>query len=875
VINKNIKKLTLAFLLVTSIPSFAVDKVVDGGAGTDSLTINVSGITSLKDLTLSSYSSGELNYIKAIDVSGNEIDFTRINALTVNSISYAFAPSTSINSGDGGISNAFYSTSQKTIHSYGSTVWYAQNICSGSHTLGFNCSDDIEYIGSASQETLNLNIQRGGSNYTGDLTIDLKDGNDSINSAKLINTDSIDMGAGDDTVSVMFGADAGGYQTIQNASISKLDGGAGTDTLSFGESANPPSSISLTTAGATNFENLAGTTSAETLNGDANANILIGNSGADTLNGNDGNDNLYADTTSGSGIASGVDTDDNLYGGAGNDILYASAGDNTLDGGTGADTIYSGTGSDVIVIRSGDGGSSISDADTLADFSDGVDAIGLDSSLGFSDLTIAASGSDTIISAGSEYLMKLLSFSSSNLTYLDFQSTSTDAQTFNGTSGNDYLIGGAGIDTFNGGAGSDTLVGWGGNDIFNIASKSGSYTDTIIGGAGTDTLNIAYSGISSLKDFVLSISGSDITATDSAGGSVTFNGIEALTVNSISYAFAPSTSINSGDGGISNAFYSTSQKTIHSYGSTVWYAQNICSGSHTLGFNCSDDIEYIGSASQETLNLNIQRGGSNYTGDLTIDLKDGNDSINSAKLINTDSIDMGAGDDTVSVMFGADAGGYQTIQNASISKLDGGAGTDTLSFGESANPPSSISLTTAGATNFENLAGTTSAETLNGDANANILIGNSGADTLNGNDGNDNLYADTTSGSGIASGVDTDDNLYGGAGNDILYASAGDNTLDGGTGADTIYSGTGSDVIVIRSGDGGSSISDADTLADFSDGVDLIGLSSLQYSDLTVEQGTGSYSSHVVVKKTDTGEFLIVIQNTSLSSISDADFSAI
>ena len=49
----------------------------------------------------------------------------------------------------------------------------------------------------------------------------------------------------------------------------------------------------------------------------------------------------------------------------------------------------------------------------------------------------------------------------------------------------------------------------------------------------------------------------------------------------------------------------------------------------------------------------------------------------------------------------------------------------------------------------------------------------------------------------------------------------------------------------------------------------------LNYSDLTVEQGTGSYSSHVVVKKKDTGEFLTIIQNISLSSISDADFSAI
>ena len=43
---------------------------------------------------------------------------------------------------------------------------------------------------------------------------------------------------------------------------------------------------------------------------------------------------------------------------------------------------------------------------------------------------------------------------------------------------------------------------------------------------------------------------------------------------------------------------------------------------------------------------------------------------------------------------------------------------------------------------------------------------------------------------------------------------------------------------------------------------------------LTIEQGT-DYVNHVIVKKTDTGEFLVIIQNTSLSSISNADFSAI
>ena len=52
-------------------------------------------------------------------------------------------------------------------------------------------------------------------------------------------------------------------------------------------------------------------------------------------------------------------------------------------------------------------------------------------------------------------------------------------------------------------------------------------------------------------------------------------------------------------------------------------------------------------------------------------------------------------------------------------------------------------------------------------------------------------------------------------------------------------------------------------------------MSGLNFSDLKREQGTGSYSSHVVIKKTSTGEFLIIIQNTNLSDIDDKDFSAI
>ena len=83
------------------------------------------------------------------------------------------------------------------------------------------------------------------------------------------------------------------------------------------------------------------------------------------------------------------------------------------------------------------------------------------------------------------------------------------------------------------------------------------------------------------------------------------------------------------------------------------------------------------------------------------------------------------------------------------------------------------------------------------------------------------------------------------------------------------------DTIVTRTGDGGSSLSDADIIADFTNESDIVGLSGLNYSELTVQQGIGSYSSHVVVQETSTGDFLLIIQNTNLSDIDDNDFSAI
>jgi Ca2+-binding RTX toxin-like protein len=210
--------------------------------------------------------------------------------------------------------------------------------------------------------------------------------------------------------------------------------------------------------------------------------------------------------------------------------------------------------------------------------------------------------------------------------------------------------------------------------------------------------------------------------------------------------------------------------------------------------------------------------------------------------------------------------GTPTISAANLTKLDGGAGSDTLSFEESSPATDTeLTLTTAGATNFENLTGGSNAEVLKGDNNANILKGKGGADTLYGYGGNDTLNA----GSGS-----TNDILYGGAGNDTLLGTDGDNTLDGGTGADTITSGGAVDTFVLRVGSGGSAITDADTFKDFTDGTDLIGLDNgLAFGDLTIEQGAGSYSSHTIIKAGS--EYLAVVENMTASDLTESSFTPV
>ena len=894
--------------------SISGTKIIDGGAGANSLNISAvsNGLSDFSSIVIPTSQDSEMYFS---DNSGNKITFTNILSwtgemkwdgyVTANSKTYRFVSDsrsdlTPFSGAYGSVYAFVYESPANTVEVVlpDSGKWLPQYRMSGYKDFAFDGQETFTIYGGSGNEAI-----FGG--YKAD-TITGGAGNDYICAGD--GADTVSAGDGNDVV----------YTSVASLSEdSSVNGGAGSNTLVFGtpgesgcwtnESINSATTFNLSSglANASNFSNIGGGSYNDTLTGDGNANVIIGAGGNDTLVGGAGNDTIYGDAHLGdsSGTSYGIrsysltEGNDTLSGGDGNDALYGDDGDDTLDGGAGADTLTGGAGNDVFVIASTSGGSTASAGDVITDFTDGTDSIGFDTSLTFNSLTIEANGSDVVIKNGTNYLATVSGLSTSNLTATDFQSTSTSALTINGTSGNDTLVGGAGNDVFNGGAGSDTLIGWGGNDTFNIASKSGSWTDTVNGGSGTNVLNIDYIS-NGLSDFttrsVPASEGSTISFVDASGGTINATNILSwtgemkwdgyVTANSKTYRFVSDsrsdlTPFSGAYGSVYAFVYESPANTVEVVlpDSGKWLPQYRMSGYKDFAFDGQETFTIYGGSGNEAI-----FGG--YKAD-TITGGAGNDYICAGD--GADTVSAGDGNDVV----------YTSVASLSEdSSVNGGAGSNTLVFGtpgesgcwtnESINSATTFNLSSglANASNFSNIGGGSYNDTLTGDGNANVIIGAGGNDTLVGGAGNDTIYGDAHLGdsSGTSYGIrsysltEGNDTLSGGDGNDALYGDDGVDTLDGGAGADTLTGGDGIDTFVIRTGDGGSSISGADTITDFeAETKDLLGMSGLNYNELTIEQGTGSYSSHVVIKKTSTGEFLTIIQNVSLSSVDDNDFSAI
>jgi Ca2+-binding RTX toxin-like protein len=534
-----------------------------------------------------------------------------------------------------------------------------------------------------------------------------------------------------------------------------------------------------------------------------------------------------------------------------------------------------------------------------------------------------------VIKLGTEFLMVLEGVAVENISLLDFVSTSSSALTIAGGAGDEVLLGSTAADTLSTGAGEDTVLGYGGDDTITV---DGAGAKTVDGGAGTDSLTIDLAGVTSLADFSVGSAGEDLTLTQvtDSGNVINYRGIETLAVGSVSYrGIFNSTSagieetgnteagegvyydpedgfgtgwtpgardplpLNFGNRIISSAYFDADN------GEVYLYPYEAGSGSHFSG-NVLSLFGYTGGAlSIQGTSANDLISGSSL-GALTVSAGDGVDVL--ALIGGTaaaDTVDMGAGDDFVVV----NGNEYQTD-----TLLDGGDGVDWLEFGAT-NDDIVYTLNSAPTAGFENVHGAAGDDTLTGDGAANTLAGDSGADRLVGEGGDDRLYgfripSDLPSTSSSGDGADE---LFGGDGDDFLAGGAGEDVLDGGKGRDILYgeygdadtalsSGSvdcatdplscgaaatgssesqnggaaGADTFVIRSGDGGSTIDEADLVKDFEDGSDLVGLSGMNFNELSISAGTGDYDGSTVIKLGT--EFLMVLEGVAVENVSDRDF---
>lgn len=291
-------------------------------------------------------------------------------------------------------------------------------------------------------------------------------GNDSLRAGT---NDTAFGGTGNDTLiaddeQVEMHGDAGNDFLQASRGSDILDGGSGSDTVSF-EDTYSDLTVSLTlrsfqdTGGSdsdslTSFENVIGGSGDDTLVGTTDANIIEGAVGDDSLNGGGGgrdtasyaseDDNVAVDlrlTAQDTGGA-GVDTlvgFVNLIGGSGNDTLTGGVGANVIEGGDGADVINGRIGVD------------------LADYSHAEARV---------QVSLAVRGPQNTLGAGTDTLISMEDLRGS--AFADGLSGSAAPNRISGLDGNDIIVGAANNDTLTGGLGADRMRGGTGFDTFDF-----------------------------------------------------------------------------------------------------------------------------------------------------------------------------------------------------------------------------------------------------------------------------------------------------------------------------------------------------------------------------------------------------------------------
>ena len=244
------------------------------------------------------------------------------------------------------------------------------------------------------------------------------------------------------------------------------------------------------------------------------------------------------------------------------------------------------------------------------------------------------------------------------------------------------------------------------------------------------------------------------------------------------------------------------------------------------GLQGADQIE--AGAGNDTIGIGL--------GNVTVDAGAGNDFVY--------GLGAGGGNNTVDLGFGNDnfwaKGGNNNITGSGRNSIGLGAGNDTVNT--STGNDSVYSVNGGGGTNILNLGnGNNSVYVEKGKytittGSGDDLIGlGSGTDEVNAGNGNNIIYMVASGGTSAGS-----KDVLTGTGDDSIETGSGKDLIDAGTGLNTIFGGGGKDTFIIREGA-------YNFLGDFERGKDKIGLTGIQFNELSFFQGIGALKKDVFI----------------------------
>jgi Ca2+-binding RTX toxin-like protein len=523
-----------------------------------------------------------------------------------------------------------------------------------------------------------------------------------------------------------------------------------------------------------------------------------------------------------------ADGNDTIRGGIGNDVILAGNGNNKLIGGRGSDSIVGGDGADLFVVDTidaiagdqdqdsyigGFGGQDTlvfnalvdgSEFDLSNDYVEGIEVF----SYGTADPSVSMTGAQaanadlvSILGSGSS-TDRLILTTAATVSFVDRMAF---IESILGSNGNDSIVGPGYSLVISGGVGDDTLIGTsaGGDTLLGDASNDllvGALgNDVFNGGDGNDVIDATHGGVDTLTfgdGDDLAVFGDKLNQSDVINGSGTGT-------DSISYTDVTST----GGSELNRASGLEYVSVVGADGVTLTLLNNaVMSAGATIDASGATSAMRL-NASSDTDGLVIW-GSDDTVGDV-VTLGSGHDVLMAlagsdlviATLPSDDSIDLGAGNDTVV---------FENAVNSSDT-LQGGEGTDVLTYDDATETDDELNQVY----DIERLvvSGTNIDLTLTDSVFSATSVSDVGSDaTIDASSGTRlslNVGSETTSNLLIIGTADYDRVTLGG-GNDAVSLGGGADRVDAGnaiSSADSINLGSGNDTVVF-----GDDLSSADTV---------------------------------------------------------------